>query len=374
MIKRVFKIVLSLALCGFVFVIPNPVAALILRSIRVTVPAQSTLQTNSGTVVALPHKENEFKIYFTFFSHFPVTLTVTDIFGAHVTESFADPSQLQNLVIGDGIVRVRLANPPTLTILPELCPRAELITTGGKKSLLYHAARDILNQRPTIQLVDPDVRYVPAQQHSLDHFDNKNVLTVQHVKIKYDYEDTNILDYEGPHPMTGKNEKIYEGEGGFYANLHYAVVPFEERILHLSRQELLNLAEGRLGYIDRQDLRPKLRLHAFLPGPYLSKKSIYEMCEWGDSTYQSKVQEMAYADLAIWDWDIPIDGKPVTKLILIVWEGDEEDWLIDDGLIDPYYLTDDVVGVFTIQKSNTADPLRLKNAQGNFEAEVRTVE
>jgi len=57
---------------------------------------------------------------------------------------------------------------------------------------------------------------------------------------------------------------------------------------------------------------------------------------------------------------------------LIVWEGDEEEWLIKDQLIDPFYLTDDLVGVFDIWMDNTLQPLTLVNKKGDFKITVQT--
>jgi len=141
----------------------------------------------------------------------------------------------------------------------------------------------------------------------------------------------------------------------------------------LDRQEMLNLAQGKLKNINRRDLTPKMRTHAFLPGPYQSGNKIYQMCEWGDTAFQAKEQEMRYKNLTMWDWDL-LSSKSgdVDKVIIIVWEGDEEDWLIADGLLDPYYLTDDLVGVFVVDRKKTLKPLVLKNKAGDFEMEVVT--
>lgn len=312
-------------------------------------------------------------------------IKITDLFGAHVDVFVEDPSQIHGKTIGTQVLRNTAANPFALNALPALCPRVRFVDDGGKKRLIYDTRFDVLNGRPKMQLFDPDYKRLKNQQKILDVFDLKNVLAVRRVKITYDYEDTSLVDYMGPHPITKEPHIVYEGEGGFYANFHYAVVPFDERIKHLGRQELLNLAQGKLAYINREDLTPELRTHGFLPGPYLSpdRSYFYEMCEWGDTTFQAAEQEVSYERLFIWDWDLwdgvkgprsKGQGRGGDKVMVIVWEGDEEDWLIADGLLDPYYLTDDLVGLFVVEREKTLKPLVLKNEAANFEIELLTVD
>lgn len=277
-----------------------------------------------------------------------------------------------------GIIKTKYANPATLDKIPELCPRARLLYNynGEKKSLVYDVTNDVLNQRPILQAFDPDFADTPSQKRLLKNFDTKNLLILTHARISYDYEDSTILDYRGPNPLNafaGRPQLIYEGEGGFYANIHFAVVPYDARYLTLERQEILNLAQGKLATIDRLDLKPELRTHSFLPGPYLSKNDVYAMCEWGDTHFQASVQEMAYNNLKLWDWDLKDErGKKIDKVLVIIWEGDEEDWLIADGLLDPYYLTDDLIGIFSVKRADTKRAITFKNKAGNFEMTLET--
>lgn len=362
----------SVVFISFLFLCKNGFA-LQLRSATVMIPPYDTLQISLGLAVPILGQKGEFKIYFIKNSFLPIRLTVSDLFGASKTYEFSDPSQLVGFVSVPGIVQNKAANPIHLDILPKLCPRLTIESQQGAYHAAYDAAADILNHRPTLQLADHDARFSTTQREILKNFDDKNILTITRVKIRYDYEDTAIVDYDVPDPMTGKPSRvIHEGEGGFYANFHYAIVPYEERYLHLGRQELLNLAEGKLYFIDREDLTPKLRVHSFIPGPYLSKTLGYDVCEWGDTEYQAPVQELTYKDFAIWDWDMQVDGRPADKLILIVWEGDEEDWMIAKELIDPFYLTDDVVGTFVFNRGQTEKPLVLRNDKKDFEVEVVT--
>lgn len=364
-------------MCLAALTAPRTILSLSLRVVTVAIPRQCSLIASSGTVIPRPDKKGEFKIYFGTKPELPVNLTLVDPFGIAKTYEFQRLEDMQDLTLADGVVMTKTANPEALDIIPRPCPRTEWEYDRGRNvaahSATYDAGVDFLNDKPRLQLADPDARISAVQRRLLDGFDGKNALFVRRVKIAYDYEDTAILDYEGNNPLTGKpGHKVYEGEGGFYANFHYAVVPFEARYLALSRQELLSMAQGKLGFIDRDDLTPKLRTHSFLPGPYLSKEGLYTMCEWGDTAYQAKTQELRYERFPIWDWDLAANGAAFDQVIVIVWEGDEEDWMIADGLLDPFYLTDDVAGVFVVDKKAAAKPLVLKNAAGDFEMEVLT--
>ena len=307
----------------------------------------------------------------------PISFKIVDLFGAHIQRSAKNLDELNKMEFTDGIVKMPYANPLYIETIPRLCPRAKIIQRGSQKSLaqlgpaqlglVYDAANDFLNDKPTVQIFDSDYMRLPMQHNIWKNFDDKNVLRITRVKITYDYEDTAILDYQGPHPITKKPHLVYVGEGGFYANFHYAVLPFDARYLQLKRQELLNLAQGKLHLIHRDDLVPKFRVHSFIPGPYLSKDQVYQFCEWGDTSFQAKKQEMSYENFKIWDWDL---GPQ--KVIIVVWEGDEEDWLIQEKLLDPFYLTDDLVATFVVNRADVLKPKILKNGIGNFEMEIVT--
>lgn len=341
----------------------------------VKTPPYCELAVSYGIAIPSPEKKDEFKIYYLNTSLKQLVLTVTDPFGVSVAVKPRREDAANELTIVPEIITVPSANPVSLPAIPRLCPRVTIKPGPFPGTAVYDAGRDLLNRRPSLQLADPDSLYYRRQRDFIGDFDGTNTLKVTRVKISYDYEDTAILDYDGPHPLTGKpGHKVFEGDGGFYANFHYAVVPFAEHYLTLARQELLHLAQGRLDDINRLDLQPELRAHSFLPGPYLSTSQVYDMCEWGDTAHQAPVQELHYKNLAIWDWDIVgKNGVAFEKLLLIVWEGDEEAWMVADGLLDPYYLTDDVAGVFVLEKTKTAEPLVLVNERGDFELEVGTV-
>lgn len=336
------------------------------RSAQIRIPEQCHVE-NLDTTEIKKVSDTSYKLYFKPNTRFPLSFQITDLFGAHIQRSAKDLHDLDNREFTDGIVKIPHANPIYIETLPRLCPRVKIIQEGGQKSLVYDAALDILNERPSFQLFDPDFARVPTQLEILKNFDNKNVLHITHVKITYDYEDTSILDYQGPHPITGAPHLVYEGEGGFYANFHYAVIPFDNKYLELGRQELLNLAQGKLHLIKREDLTPMFRAHSFIPGPYLSKDQVYPFCEWGDTSFQAQKQQMTYENLKIWDWDLGPD-----KIIIVVWEGDEEDWLIEAKLLDPFYLTDDLVAIFVVNRDDVLNPRILKNQIGNFEMKVVT--
>lgn len=335
-------------------------------SLKISIPEQCHFE-NLNTAEVKKISDTSYELNFKPGTQFPLSFKITDFFGAHIERSAKDPNELNNQEFTDGIVKIRYANPVYIETMPRLCPRAKIIQEGGQKSLVYDAVLDILNEKPSFQLFDPDFARLPAQADILKNFDNKNVLCITHAKITYDYEDTSILDYQGPHPITGKPHLVYEGEGGFYANFHYAVMPFDKKYLALDRQELLNLAQGKLSLIKREDLTPSFRAHSFIPGPYLSKDEVYPFCEWGDTSFQAQKQQVTYKNLKIWDWDLGPD-----KIMIVVWEGDEEDWLIEAKLLDPFYLTDDLVAVFVVNRADVLKPKILRNQIGNFEMEVVT--
>lgn len=298
---------------------------------------------------------------------FPFTLTVAGPLGGKVERLIASPAELQNFRVTQSLIKNPLANPPSLTHLPQICPRVEWADDG---TAVYHAERDALNRTPTLQLNDPDA-WEKKQFQVYTDMDGKNVLLLKSVRLTHDYEDTAIIDYVGPNPVNSRFEIVHEGEGGFYANLHYAVVPYASSILKFDRQTLLHFAQGKLREIDKNDLRPRLRTHSFIPGPFLSKsRYLYDLCEWGDTAYQARDQRLSYHDMALWDWDYPLWNSE--HVLLIVWEGDEEDWLIQDHVIHPFHITDDVVGIFEIRRDQTLQPLTFRNAKGDFEITVQT--
>ncbi len=310
---------------------------------------------------------------------FPSVLEARGPLGGIFRKNISSLQELATTEIKTGIIKDKNSNPETVSVLPELCPRVTLNFTSSPEAT-YHGEQDSLNHIPFFQLMDPDAR----QRHTLPGLalsrsavqsytgmDGHHVLLLKKVAIDYDDEDSGIIDYEGPNPLTGKQEIVHEGEGGFYANFHYAVVPYDSQIPKMDRETLLHLSEGKLSEIDRDDLRPKLRTHSFIPGPFLSKKNpLYSMCEWGDTAHQAPHQELTYSDIALWDWDYWVKNEG--HVLLIVWEGDEEEWLIKDQLIDPFYLTDDLVGVFDIWMDNTLQPLTLVNKKGDFKITVQT--
>lgn len=347
--------------------------ALEMRSGRIKIPENYNLKVDSGMALPILGRPGEFRIYFFKRKTEPVKLAITDIFGVTKVFEITDPSTLQDLEFRTAISAQQTANPTTMDVLPKLCPRIDLKKHEAQFKAIYRGDEDFLNHKPSLHLAEKDVRYAPGQSQLLESFDSKNSLKLVRVRIKYDYEDSGIIDYTGPNPITDEpGHIVHEGDGGFYANFHYAIVPFEPRYLNLSRQELLNLAQGKLKDTDRVDLLPKRRVHSLLPGPYLSKNIGYAMCEWGDTAYQAKTQEVSYRNITLWDWDVTVDDKPVTKLLLIIWEGDEEEWMVNSQLIDPFYLTDDVVGTFIVERKVTKKSLVLRNNAKDFEIEVVT--
>lgn len=304
---------------------------------------------------------------------FPLSVTAKGPLGGLVIRTLESPGKLKGLKFGEKIIRDKNPNPQSLSDLPLLCPRLSLQGTDDpakKPRAVYAGNHDRLNHIPMFQLLDPDAGR-GNQYKSFVEMDGKNVLLLQRVTLTYDYEDSAIVDYEGPHPITGKPHRVNEGQGGFYANIHYAVYPFRAGDKTIDNQTLLHLVQGKLREINREDLLPSLRTHSLLPGPFLSKEQgIYEMCEWGDTAHQAPRQTVEYEEMALWDWDYSIPDAD--HIALVVWEGDEEDWLIRKELIHPFYLTDDLIGIFEIRKNQTVKPLVMKNKKGDFEITVQT--
>lgn len=304
---------------------------------------------------------------------FPAFLKVKGPLGGRVTYKIDSLSEFRKLKINSKIIPLKDSNPKDISSLPLLCPRVKLIHSseeGADIQGIYQGEKDRLNHTPVFQLLEPDA-HANSQYLSYTEMDGKNVLLLKNVEIHYDYEDTNIIDYEGPDPATGKHQIIQEGGGGFYANIHYAIFPFDKDLLNLDRQTLLHLAQGKLREINRDDLYPKIKTHAFIPGPFLSREGyLYGLCEWGDTAYHAPIQKLAYEEVALWDWEYPV--KNADHILLIIWEGDEEDWLIQKNLINPFYLTDDLIGVFEIKKEETKKPLTLTNKSQDFKITLQT--
>ncbi|HEX5033399.1 MAG TPA: hypothetical protein VFW62_02865 [bacterium] len=260
-------------------------------------------------------------------------------------------------------------NPTLLPNLPALCPRLE-IQTGRPNRYLYRGESDSLNRFPITHMTDPD-KTEGRQAESVRLIDGRNVLLLKSLRLSYDYEDDAIIDERKTDPKTGQSIEVREGRGGFYANFHYAVLPYDPAVSALPEQTLLHLAQGSLNSIDQAQLRPELRVHGFLPGPFLSRSSFgYPLCEWGDTAHQAPEQSLDYRGIALWDWDYAV--KPAERVLLIVWEGDEEDQARAQGLIDPTRLIDDLVGVFEVSRSASLKPLKLRNSRGDFELTVQT--
>ncbi len=312
---------------------------------------------------------------------FPFTVKIFGPLGGVIEKTIFSSNELKPLVIRSDIIPLKDPNPKNLPFLPEICGRVILEpaeTLSVSPRAVYDGTDDLLNHFPVFQLLEPDSYGIHNQEthvllsnKSYSHMDGLNVLLLKSVELKYDYEDSGIIDYVGPDPVNGKEVAIHEGDGGFYANIHYAIVPYDKKILSFDRQTLLHFAQGKLMEIDRLDLSPLIKTHSLIPGPFLSKREgTYAPCEWGDTAYQAPVQKMDYQNIALWDWDYPIEKND--RLLMIVWEGDEEEWLIKQKRIDPFYLTDDLIGIFEIKKRKTRKPLTLINEKGDFKMTLQT--
>lgn len=302
---------------------------------------------------------------------FPLAIAAQGPMGGKTERWVASSQELNTLHIPSGIISDKDPNPPRLEMLPKLCPRLQL--ASGKKentrAYVYQGQDDSLNHIPMVQLSEGDA-WRGEQYRSYSGMDGRNVLMLKKISLRYDYEDSAIVDYRGVSPKTGKTESLHEKNSGFYANLHYAVVPFREEYRGWNDQQILHLAQGSLAAIGLSQFAPQIRTHSFLPGPFLSRSgSFYEMCEWGDTAYQAPLQELEYEDMALWDFDYLATSEP---LMLIVFESDHEDHLLQQRLIPKNYLVDDLVGVFEIKKEDLKKSLTLKNSRGDFEITLQS--
>lgn len=297
----------------------------------------------------------------------PLKVRLNGFYGGITQRSYSSLDEIDDEKFTSKAATETSSKPKLLQNLPLLCPR---VHQDRNKLLVYDGMKDRFNRQPFLQFMDPDAKTLVLNP-VYKQMDGNNVLLLKKMKIIYDYEDSNIIDYIGPKFRTKEQTVIYEGEGGFYANFHYAVVPFNKKYLNLDRQTLLHMVEGKLSEIDRLDLTPPLRTHSFIPGPFLSKDNrVYPLCEWGDTTYQAPTQQLTYTNISLWDWDYEVPDDD--HVLFIVWEGDEEDWLIRDELINPFYLTDDLVGIFEIKRQDTINPLVLINKDKTVELTLQT--
>lgn len=376
-------IALSVASLGLAFSLQNP------QTLKLQLPPFSRVEGGNIRVQCDAVKGHyEFSGLETL--SYPFPLRVWGPLGGVVETLISSSKDLQGLNIATGLVLDSEPRPQTLALLPEICPRVHMRApqmnsqdpkwcNGGpphqsphSKELrwIYRGKQDRLNHRPTFQALDPD--FTSGKQNlTLSHFDGKNALMVERAQISNDYEDNFRIDYRGPHPQNGKEIVVHEGTGGFYSNIHYAVVPYDPKIQQMDHQTLMALVHGDLIRRGKPELRPELRTHSFLPGPFSSKKKMmYHLCEWGDTQFQSPVQTLEYDQLALWDWDYPV--KNADHVLLIFWEEDEEHNNPEVGLLPKFYSRDDLIGIFEIKRSDTLQSLTLKNPSGDFEITLRT--
>lgn len=290
----------------------------------------------------------------------PIPVELRGPFGGIVRKSYL-AGQGDVVSVGTAIVTDPHSNPERLEALPALCPRVWV----DRGSLSYDAHKDILNTVPIIQLLDPDAKPLPRAERTLERFDCKNVLLVKEMMISFDYEDSGQIKARGP-----DGDVIAEDQSGFYANFHVAVLPYSESLLAHDSSELLRIAEGKAS-LRGMTLDPlwAWRTHSFLPGPFLSRSDFfYDMCEWGDTAYQAPAQRMRYDNLAIWDWDYPVGDK----VVIVIWEGDEEESLVSRGLVAPGDIIDDLIAVFIVARDATREPKVLANKAKNVVIHIQT--
>lgn len=364
-----------LVLVGLVSkVLSKPQNSTLPLQFHLQLPLFTTLEVENLAVVGDP-QTGQWSLILPEDTIFPLHLKAIGPFGEELSQFVNSTQELQDYPFPQGIEPQALSNPPTLSVLPQLCPR--LIPTAKQRDFqeeeepqfTYLAEKDRMNHRPTFQLLDSDPN-TGKQDLTISEMDGLNVLLVKQVRMSHDYEDSNHIEYQG-WDETGKEKIITEDNRGFYANFQYAVVPYSSSLEDADPQTLLHLGQGSLEKIGKAALNPEMRTRSFIPGPYLSKKEyFYELCEWGDTAFHAKKQALNYQNLALWDWDYPVEEKD--KVLLIIWESDEEHLDRHFKDLPKNYLIDDLIGVFVIDYKQSLEPLTLVNAKGDFEITVQT--
>lgn len=374
--KRIifYGIALGLLSTLSVGLVPTPLKSATPVAILLALPPEAQLKTNAGHV-SQSQGHSQWQIQLTDKHELPLHITAVGPFGAQWVKKVSSLIEFQNLEIPLGIETQAASNPKNLSVLPKLCPRLQTTWETSKDStttlkFTYLGEKDRLNHRPTFQLLDTDANQ-GKQALTVTAMDGRNVLLVKKIRVQHDYEDSNHVEYEAIDSNTGDTQTYYEDERGFYANFQYAVVPYSAELEGLDTQTLLHLGQGTLSKINQDAYTPEIRTRSFLPGPYLSKKEyLYELCEWGDTAKHAKEQSLHYQNLALWDWDYPV--KTNDKVMLIIWESDEEYLDHNFAHLPKNYLIDDLIAVFTIEREASHQALHLKNARGDFEITVQT--
>lgn len=274
--------------------------------------------------------------------------------------------------------------PDSLDALPMVCPRI----LKNKNNWIYQASLDVLI--PKMSTPEPS-------------------LMLKNVAVDFDYEDSSMI--VAVSPDYSKVEK--ETNAGFYANLHYFIIPYDAKWQNLlsevdpllkkkreleislfnpttkasSVREILNQLNGTgqtLGplqilmhaiNLNNNYLPVALQLdrslgfvHGFIPGPYLSANRLsYALCEWGDSRlHQEYGQKLSYQNFPLWKW-----GKE-NKVIMIVLEGDDQlnngklKQLEQNQMLRSFDYTDDLVGWFILERQAFTQEKTLVNSAGDF--------
>lgn len=284
-----------------------------------------------------------------------VELVLKGPYGGYVRKVVPLKKEKNYFTMRTGVPIIRASNPQYIQVLPALCPRIK----EKDDALLYMTDQDLLNYTPTLHLLDPDAAQFSETQETIRQFDCRNVLLVDKVGIAFDYEDPSLVKASPPGLAP-----LHEEQSGFYANFNIAVMPYEDAVAKRSPRDILRFAEGRASELDWL-IPPRLawRTRSFLPGPFLSHDDLlYSMCEWGDTAYQAPRQELNYRDFAVWDWDYPVGQT----LLLVIWEGDEEEGLMSRGLLPKYAIMDDLVAVFTVTREEAAGGKLFVNPRGDF--------
>lgn len=318
--------------------------------------------------------------------------------------------------------------PALKNTLPALCPQmASFRYLNGEKGL----SEEVLSSEH--DFFDASYNFINnIPSNASAQFDCKNVLKVDSVTTRYDWEDDALLWGIGPNgqekgeslggdysrfryivfPLTADHKKIYDAQYKIMADyidgLKLSYEPGKSAIkvselvacadsdqkteagvqnpcneakkkAYQAWQYLIHLGQDEtskgLVLLGKAAEEPEKKFFNTLPGAFLtvSNDPKNKDCEWLDSKYQAPVQSMSYKNFPVWDWDV---DPSVTCLGLVVLEGDGDAQKIVGVALGYYnddFIQDDLVGYFVVCKDSLeAKGKMMVNYSKDFEMMLST--
>lgn len=314
--------------------------------------------------------------------------------------------------------------------LPVLCPQmASFRYLNGEKGI----SENVL--QPKNDFFDATYNFVnniPA--NAPKDFDCTNVLKVDTVTTRYDWEDDALLwgiGFEGKEkgeikggdysrfryilfPLTNEKKQIYDSYYKTmvdYLNGGPLQLPYQVGKLAIKASELVACADSDLktaaeiqnpcnadkkkayqawqylvhlgqdeagkglSLLGKAKEEPSLKMFNTLPGAFLTTEDDPKKkdCEWLDTKFQAPEQTMVYKNFPVWDWDT---DPAVSCVGIVILEGDggtQKTFGLISGYYNDDFIQDDLVGYFTVCKgSPEATGKMLKNYSDDFEMTLST--